>query len=131
MWHRINCWQLRCHGTGDGLLHVGAYAVGRFQREGVEFAVRHGGRALIADDMGLGKTVQVGGPPALLHPFFDCSPVWLVLLCHPAPLPHLPCMESEGQSAKLSFYILDGLGPWGVLHAILACGAACCAAAPR
>jgi SNF2 family DNA or RNA helicase len=34
----------------------------RFQREGVEFAVRHGGRALIADDMGLGKTVQVGRP---------------------------------------------------------------------
>ena len=33
---------------------------GRFQREGVMFALRHDGRALIADDMGLGKTVQVG-----------------------------------------------------------------------
>jgi SNF2 family DNA or RNA helicase len=33
---------------------------GRFQREGVRFALRHDGRALIADDMGLGKTVQVG-----------------------------------------------------------------------
>ena len=31
----------------------------RFQRDGIAFAVRHGGRALIADDMGLGKTVQV------------------------------------------------------------------------
>ena len=29
-----------------------------FQREGVVFALRHGGRALIADEMGLGKTVQ-------------------------------------------------------------------------
>ena len=29
-----------------------------FQREGVLFALRHGGRALIADEMGLGKTVQ-------------------------------------------------------------------------
>lgn len=38
----------------------------RFQRDGITFAVRHGGRALIADDMGLGKTVQVAfsyGPP--------------------------------------------------------------------
>ena len=31
-----------------------------FQREGVRFALRHGGRALIGDEMGLGKTVQVG-----------------------------------------------------------------------
>ncbi len=30
-----------------------------FQREGVKFALRHGGRALIGDEMGLGKTVQV------------------------------------------------------------------------
>lgn len=30
-----------------------------FQREGVRFALRHGGRALIGDEMGLGKTVQV------------------------------------------------------------------------
>ena len=30
-----------------------------FQREGVAFALRHAGRALIADEMGLGKTVQV------------------------------------------------------------------------
>ncbi|ESN92127.1 hypothetical protein HELRODRAFT_194392 [Helobdella robusta] len=29
-----------------------------FQREGVEFAVKNGGRLLIADDMGLGKTLQ-------------------------------------------------------------------------
>ena len=29
-----------------------------FQREGVLFGVRHGGRALIADEMGVGKTVQ-------------------------------------------------------------------------
>ncbi len=30
-----------------------------FQREGVRFALRHGGRVLIGDEMGLGKTVQV------------------------------------------------------------------------
>ena len=30
-----------------------------FQREGVRFALCHGGRALIGDEMGLGKTVQV------------------------------------------------------------------------
>lgn len=29
-----------------------------FQREGVRFALRRGGRALIGDEMGLGKTVQ-------------------------------------------------------------------------
>eukprot|EP00930_Biecheleria_cincta_P024813 TRINITY_DN17713_c0_g1_i2.p1 TRINITY_DN17713_c0_g1~~TRINITY_DN17713_c0_g1_i2.p1 ORF type:complete len:748 (+),score=116.45 TRINITY_DN17713_c0_g1_i2:117-2360(+) len=29
-----------------------------FQRAGVAFAVRHGGRCLIGDDMGLGKTIQ-------------------------------------------------------------------------
>jgi SWI/SNF-related matrix-associated actin-dependent regulator 1 of chromatin subfamily A len=32
-----------------------------FQREGVKFALKHGGRALIGDEMGLGKTVQVRG----------------------------------------------------------------------
>jgi SNF2 family DNA or RNA helicase len=29
-----------------------------FQREGVQFALRRGGRVLIGDEMGLGKTVQ-------------------------------------------------------------------------
>jgi len=29
-----------------------------FQRDGVKFAVKHGGRALIGDEMGLGKTLQ-------------------------------------------------------------------------
>lgn len=29
-----------------------------FQREGVRYALRRGGRALIADEMGVGKTVQ-------------------------------------------------------------------------
>lgn len=29
-----------------------------FQREGIRFALEHGGRALIADEMGLGKTLQ-------------------------------------------------------------------------
>ena len=30
----------------------------KFQREGVKFGLRHGGRVLIGDEMGLGKTVQ-------------------------------------------------------------------------
>jgi SWI/SNF-related matrix-associated actin-dependent regulator 1 of chromatin subfamily A len=30
-----------------------------FQREGVRFALKRGGRVLIADEMGLGKTLQV------------------------------------------------------------------------
>jgi SWI/SNF-related matrix-associated actin-dependent regulator 1 of chromatin subfamily A len=30
----------------------------QFQREGVRFGLRHGGRVLIGDEMGLGKTVQ-------------------------------------------------------------------------
>ncbi|GAB4813670.1 hypothetical protein N2152v2_000716 [Parachlorella kessleri] len=29
-----------------------------FQREGIKFALKHGGRALVGDEMGLGKTVQ-------------------------------------------------------------------------
>ena len=33
-----------------------------FQKEGVRFALKHNGRALIADDMGTGKTVQVSLP---------------------------------------------------------------------
>lgn len=32
-----------------------------FQRDGVNFMVRHNGRVLLADEPGLGKTVQVGG----------------------------------------------------------------------
>lgn len=38
-----------------------------FQAEGVEFALRRRGWALIADEMGLGKTIQVR-PPLLKRP---------------------------------------------------------------
>ena len=46
----------------------------RFQREGVRFGVRHGGRCLLADEMGLGKTVQVRQaiPVRMLH-VSDCA----------------------------------------------------------
>lgn len=30
-----------------------------YQRKGVDFGLRHGGRLLLADEMGLGKTCQV------------------------------------------------------------------------
>lgn len=39
----------------------------KFQQEGVRFAEKSGGRALIADEMGLGKTIQALGTIAL-HP---------------------------------------------------------------
>ncbi|BDA49699.1 probable SWI/SNF-related matrix-associated actin-dependent regulator [Coccomyxa sp. Obi] len=39
----------------------------QFQKDGIIFAVRHGGRALIADDMGLGKTVQAICVAACFH----------------------------------------------------------------
>ena len=35
-----------------------ALALFDYQREGVQFALRHEGKVLIADEMGLGKTVQ-------------------------------------------------------------------------
>ena len=44
-----------------------------FQKEGVRFALKHNGRALIADDMGTGKTVQV----SLLSACGDVPPVWM------------------------------------------------------
>jgi hypothetical protein len=47
-----------------------------FQREGVKFALRTGGRVLIGDEMGLGKTVQV----PLVHCFGALSE-HLHLLC--------------------------------------------------
>ena len=40
-----------------------------FQREGVKFVLRRGGRGLIGDEMGLGKTVQVCFNPNLI-----CNP---------------------------------------------------------
>lgn len=60
-------------------------ACDRFQKDGVIFAVRHGGRALIADDMGLGKTVQVA---YLHHPpcAKTCSGMKLLCLRSRAPL---------------------------------------------
>ena len=32
-----------------------------YQRQGIKFGIRRGGRVLLADDMGLGKTVQALG----------------------------------------------------------------------
>ena len=49
-----------------------------FQREGVLFGVRHGGRALIADEMGVGKTVQA----IALASCYRVSPVQCVKRSH-------------------------------------------------
>lgn len=46
-----------------------------FQREGVKFVLRHGGRALLGDEMGLGKTVQA---LAVLSAYKDEWPVLIV-----------------------------------------------------
>ncbi|KAH7428525.1 hypothetical protein KP509_09G005400 [Ceratopteris richardii] len=51
-----------------------------FQRDGVKFALQHGGRALIADEMGLGKTLQAIA-------FTTCvSDDWPVLVIAPSSL---------------------------------------------
>ncbi|EIE23396.1 P-loop containing nucleoside triphosphate hydrolase protein [Coccomyxa subellipsoidea C-169] len=47
-----------------------------FQRDGVRFALRHGGRALIGDEMGLGKTVQA---LALMAAFRDEWPCLIIV----------------------------------------------------
>ena len=52
----------------------------QFQREGVQFALRHGGRVLIGDEMGLGKTVQAC---ALLQSYRD---EWPALIMAPSSL---------------------------------------------
>ena len=51
-----------------------------FQREGVKFALRHGGKALLGDEMGLGKTVQA---LAVLSAYKD---EWPVLVVSPSSL---------------------------------------------
>ncbi|KAJ1697714.1 hypothetical protein LUZ63_006226 [Rhynchospora breviuscula] len=51
-----------------------------FQREGVRFALHHGGRVLIADEMGLGKTLQAIAIAACLND------TWPVLVISPSSL---------------------------------------------
>jgi SNF2 family DNA or RNA helicase len=38
-----------------------------YQKEGVQYAVKRGGRMLLADVQGLGKTIQVGVVNDLMH----------------------------------------------------------------
>ncbi|ADM11682.1 Snf2/Rad54-like helicase [Encephalitozoon intestinalis ATCC 50506] len=51
-----------------------------FQREGVQYALRQGGRIIVADDMGLGKTIQ-----ALAVSYYYRSE-WPLLIIAPASL---------------------------------------------
>ncbi|XP_024531873.1 SWI/SNF-related matrix-associated actin-dependent regulator of chromatin subfamily A-like protein 1 homolog isoform X1 [Selaginella moellendorffii] len=51
-----------------------------FQQEGVQFALHHGGRALIADEMGLGKSVQAIAVVSCLRDY------WPVLVIVPSSL---------------------------------------------
>ncbi len=43
-----------------------------FQREGIKFALKHGGRLLVGDEMGLGKTVQAIGIMACYKDEWPC-----------------------------------------------------------
>ncbi|KAJ9546299.1 hypothetical protein OSB04_018842 [Centaurea solstitialis] len=51
-----------------------------FQREGVRFALQHGGRVLLADEMGLGKTLQAIAVASCVHDS------WPVLVLTPSSL---------------------------------------------
>lgn len=80
---------LTCPDDSDRYCHIPTNLESQlmpFQREGVKFALRHGGRALIGDEMGLGKTVQVGGwlLGGLVWPAFSWL-VWVVLCGLKAP----------------------------------------------
>ena len=70
----------------------------QFQREGVQFALRHGGRVLIGDEMGLGKTVQAC---ALLQSYRD---EWPALIMAPSSL--------RGQWADALKQVCGGGGGW-------------------
>nr|CCC95136.1 unnamed protein product [Trypanosoma congolense IL3000] len=51
--------QIRCGVSQDADPHDVVYSqLHDFQKKGVDFIIRRGGRGMIADDMGLGKTVQ-------------------------------------------------------------------------
>ena len=62
-----------------------------FQLEGIQFVVRHGGKALIGDDMGCGKTIQAVG--VMQH----YRNHWPVLMLVPV------CMVYQWQSELLKF----------------------------
>ncbi len=62
-----------------------------FQREGVRFALKHNGRALIADDMGTGKTVQV-------------SSLLLAQLCY-----HYACNPSRSSTSTSLMAVFSSL----------------------
>ena len=64
------------HARVLGTVHV--------QREGVQFAVDHGGRCLIADEMGLGKTIQALAVAAY---YKSAWPILVVCMCASNPPP--------------------------------------------
>ena len=57
-----------------------------FQREGIKFALKQGGRLLVGDEMGLGKTVQAIGIMACYRDEWPC------IIITPSSLRGVPCL---------------------------------------
>ncbi|KAF3326092.1 SWI/SNF-related matrix-associated actin-dependent regulator [Carex littledalei] len=88
-----------------------------FQKEGVRFALQHGGRVLIADEMGLGKTLQAIAIAACLNdtwPVLVISPSslrlhWASAIQHWLNIPSsdiLVVMPQSGGSNRLGFRLV-------------------------
>ncbi|XP_047065554.1 SWI/SNF-related matrix-associated actin-dependent regulator of chromatin subfamily A-like protein 1 [Lolium rigidum] len=88
-----------------------------FQREGVRFALQHGGRVLIADEMGLGKTLQAIAVASCLHeagPVLVISPSslrlhWATMIQHWLNIPTediLVVLPQTGGSNKAGFRLV-------------------------
>ena len=58
-----------------------------FQREGIKFALKRGGRLLVGDEMGLGKTVQAIGIMACYRDEWPC------VIITPSSLRGLPGLQ--------------------------------------
>lgn len=62
-----------------------------FQREGIKFALKRGGRLLVGDEMGLGKTVQAIGIMACYRDEWPC------VIITPSSLRGVPHSELQSE----------------------------------
>ncbi len=77
-----------------------------FQREGIKFALKRGGRLLVGDEMGLGKTVQAIGIMACYKDEWPC------VIITPSSLRGAPQTAWIGQSANTN---AASLSLWRIL----------------